>query len=334
MTPGDATPDGPTAVAGGERAPARRTADVAVVVPAKDAVGVLDGALASFAAQTVRPAEVVVVDDGSSDGTAALARSWADQLPVRVVRLRTSVGPGRARRAGVDSSSARLLTFLDADDVVLPTHLEELVALHERHGGIVSPDGLFWWPGKGIDPLTYRHHRPVREPAAQWHDVLTHNFLTTASLVSRADHDAAGGWRGDYDGAEDWDLWIRLLRDGVRVTAGSATYLYRQSVSSLSRESRTAEASLRLVQSLLPQLGPADRAVAARSRRRWRAQVATGRALRHARAGRSLAARTSALPALASPSRGGTARGLALVLAPRSAAELADRRAERLWSRG
>jgi glycosyltransferase involved in cell wall biosynthesis len=60
---------------------------VSVVIPAYQAAAVIDSSLASVAGQTIAPDEVVVVDDGSCDGTAPLAERWSRVLPLRVVRL-------------------------------------------------------------------------------------------------------------------------------------------------------------------------------------------------------------------------------------------------------
>ncbi len=94
-------------------------ARVSVVIPAFDAAATLADALASVAAQTAPAAEVLVVDDGSSDGTAALA---ARHRGVRVLRQERR-GPAAARNLGAREASGELLAFLDADDVFLPGKL-------------------------------------------------------------------------------------------------------------------------------------------------------------------------------------------------------------------
>jgi Glycosyl transferase family 2 len=306
------------------------TGEVAVVIPARNAVNVLNGALACLAGQSLLPAEVVVVDDGSSDGTGALAAGWYARLPVAVVRLDTSQGPGRARHVGVTRTRSRLVTFLDADDIVLPTHLEDLSGLHARVGGIVSADGVFWYPGRGVDTARFRDHRPVGTPEHQVRDILRHNFVTIASLVSRADYDTVGGFRADFDGAEDWDLWLRLVLAGVRAHGAGTTWIYRQSPASYSRSVVTAEASLRLIHAVVPDLPPPERRIALRTCRSWRAKLATTRALEHARAGRWREARRSAMLAGLSPDRS-VIRAAALLASPRAAAHVANRRAEQLW---
>lgn len=95
-------------------------AAVSVVIPAFDAERTLADALASVFAQTEPAAEVLVVDDGSSDGTAALAAAHAG---VRLLRQERR-GPAAARNRGARAARGELLAFLDADDLFLPGKLE------------------------------------------------------------------------------------------------------------------------------------------------------------------------------------------------------------------
>src|SRR5581483_10965231 len=99
---------------------------IAVVVPAWNAAATIDDALGSVAGQTLLPAEVVVVDDRSTDATASLAKAWADRLPITVVSAAARSGPAGARAEAVAASSSPLIAFLDADDVWLPDHLATL----------------------------------------------------------------------------------------------------------------------------------------------------------------------------------------------------------------
>ena len=86
---------------------------IAVVVPAYNSARFLADTIASVRAQGDLPLEVVVVDDGSDDGTAELAESLGRDI--RVIR-QSNQGPAAARNAGVEASDAELIAFLDADD--------------------------------------------------------------------------------------------------------------------------------------------------------------------------------------------------------------------------
>jgi len=99
-----------------------------VVIPAFDAAATIGDALQSIAAQTVAPAQVIVVDDGSTDDTAGRARAFADQLDLVVIR-QANAGCGAATNVGIDLVATPFLAFLDADDVWLADKAERQLAL-------------------------------------------------------------------------------------------------------------------------------------------------------------------------------------------------------------
>ena len=113
-------------------------ASVSVVIPARDEEATLPALLASLQRLGAPAIEVVVVDDGSRDATAAVAlAAGATVLPA------TAPPPGWTGKAwachlGAETTSGDLLLFLDADTVLEPDALDGLLRLHERHGGLVS----------------------------------------------------------------------------------------------------------------------------------------------------------------------------------------------------
>jgi glycosyltransferase involved in cell wall biosynthesis len=97
---------------------------VSVIVPTYDRKELVVEAVDSVLAQTMEDFEVVVVDDGSTDGTPeVLAKRYAGEPRVRVVR-RANGGPAAARNTGLDAARADAIAFLDSDNVYLPDHLE------------------------------------------------------------------------------------------------------------------------------------------------------------------------------------------------------------------
>src|SRR5215471_1291741 len=94
--------------------------DIAVVIPAHNAARWIGRALTSVFQQTYRPAEIIVVDDGSSDDTAVLAGEFSE---VRVVS-QPNQERGAARNTGVRSAHSPWVALLDADDEWLPEHLD------------------------------------------------------------------------------------------------------------------------------------------------------------------------------------------------------------------
>jgi glycosyltransferase involved in cell wall biosynthesis len=106
---------------------------LSVVVPCRNDAPLLGRQLAALADQVVdEPFEVVVVDNGSTDDSAQVARRFADRLAVRVVSLDGPPGVARARNAGVAAAAGDRLVFVDADDVVGPGYLAALDAALDR----------------------------------------------------------------------------------------------------------------------------------------------------------------------------------------------------------
>ena len=102
-------------------------ASISVILPVHNRADVLGHAIQSVLDQTLNEWELIVVDDGSTDGSVAVAKSFADQR-IRVIALETNRGGNAARNAGVRAATAPLIAFLDSDDTYLPEKLETVVA--------------------------------------------------------------------------------------------------------------------------------------------------------------------------------------------------------------
>jgi hypothetical protein len=119
-----------------------------------------------------------------------------------------------------------LIAFCDADDVLLPQHLEALVAVHDRHGGIATSNCYWLYPG-GIDAARTRYKG--RFPKEQRRAILEQNFVSTMSLFPRALLDEIGPFDTELQVAEDWDFWLRAIFAGQRVSLQSKPLaLYRR----------------------------------------------------------------------------------------------------------
>ena len=312
------------------------TTDVAVIIPAHRSATVLDTVLASVAGQTLAPREVVVADDASDDDTAAVARAWSGRLPLSVITLVANRGPAGARRAAIETTSSPRLALLDADDVWLPDHLETLVAVHDRHGGLVTADPIRWIPGQGLAPAGVSAHLPVPPPDEQRAAILRHDFVFIGSLFDRALYDEVGGFREEFHGTEDWDLWIRMVRHGAVVRrAPHPTVLYRLSTGSVSADERLVDQERKVVLAAMAESDrDDDRAVLATALRHVDAKAAMYAAYEAARQGHPWRARRLALGGVRGPGRV-PSRCVALTAAPRWAVRARDRRVNqtRWWLR-
>jgi glycosyltransferase involved in cell wall biosynthesis len=105
---------------------------ISVLLPVHDRADVLPRAIRSVVDQTLKEWELIVVDDGSTDDSAAVAESFLDER-IRVIRLEQNRGGNVARNAGLRAAEAPLIGFLDSDDEYLPEKLEWTVAEFARH---------------------------------------------------------------------------------------------------------------------------------------------------------------------------------------------------------
>jgi len=173
---------------------------VSVVVPVYNVAGFLREALDSLFAQDYEPFEVVVVDDGSTDGSGAIARSYAG---VRYLRQENQ-GPASARNAGIAAARGEIVAFADADDVQLPTRLSVQVGYLIEHPEISATLGRQVW----ITPP------PGAVPDVVWGDL---DGIPAMTMVARRRTLAElGGFDPRLRGPEDTDLLIRMREGGHR----------------------------------------------------------------------------------------------------------------------
>ena len=294
----------------------REVAPVTVVMAAYQAADTIDQALASVAAQTLAPAEVVVADDGSIDHTVERARRWSAQLPLRILTTSDNGGPSAARHRAIDAAGQPLVALLDADDLWLPDHLETLVALQRRVGGIALARFLRWAPGAGLG-WHPEDVAAVPPPGAQLRAFARGNFAWIATLFERSLYLRAGGFRPELRVGEEWDLYIRMVRAGAVIhRADHATALYRVRAGSLMWDDDGIDDRRRVVELARDESDdPTERQAFARGVVRVAAERALLRAYRLAADGRPWAARRAALGSVRGTRRV-QVRGAAMTLAP------------------
>ena len=186
-------------------------------MPAFDAALTIGAAVTGALWQQRVDLELVVVDDGSTDTTAAIVEAIGDPR-VRLLR-QDNAGPAAARNHGIAEASAELIAFCDADDVLLPGHLNALLEVHERHGGIVTANAWLLESDGQLTKRRQRHRSRIPVIEDQRLAILQENFVSTMSLFGREMASRLGGFDESLRLAEDWDFWIRAILDGSRVSA-------------------------------------------------------------------------------------------------------------------
>jgi glycosyltransferase involved in cell wall biosynthesis len=208
---------------------------VSIVMPAFDAERTVGAAISSALWQTYRDLEVVVVDDGSRDATGAIAAAFPE--PVRLVRQENR-GVASARNRGIAESRGELIAFCDADDVLLPGHVEALLQVFDRAGGIATSNCYWLFPG-GIHPARTRYKGGFPRPERQRLAILEQDFVLTMSLFPKALWEEIGPFDEELTVAEDWDFWLRAIYAGHRVSLQPRPLaLYRWGSSGLASDQR------------------------------------------------------------------------------------------------
>jgi glycosyltransferase involved in cell wall biosynthesis len=172
----------------------------------------LPEALDSAIGQTLEGVEIVVVDDGSTDDTPAVLARYGDRI--RVVH-QSNRGLAAARNTGLAAVRGAYVSFLDADDVLMPTKLAEQIAVLEQAPAVgwtycdvlieatatataMRASERFGYAGRRLEGWLFP-------------ELIHGNFIPAiAPLVRRTALDAAGGFDERLTALEDWDLWLRL----------------------------------------------------------------------------------------------------------------------------
>jgi len=199
---------------------------ISVIIPCYNEEEFIGQAIGSVIEQS-RPAdEIIVVDDGSTDGSAAIARSFGE--PVKVLSGKGEGAP-KARNYGADHATGDAFMFFDADDVLGPDTLEELgVHLEKNPNGIVACP---WFRLEKVNDKWVRCPRSCRPLVAEqdylsgWIRGLYHPPCSV--LWSRAAYEMTGGWDPRISVNQDGDLMMRALADGIKLhitNMGSAYY--------------------------------------------------------------------------------------------------------------
>ena len=176
---------------------------ISVVVPCYNQGKFLSEALDSVLAQTLQEWECIVVDDGSTDNSADIAKAYcAKDNRIRYV-YQENAGPSAARNKGVSLTSAPLVFFLDGDDVILSELLGLGVEYMEKHTDCILyyTKGEYFGSRHGEFILNYTSYR----------DLLVANSIDCLCIVRRTDFERVGGFDEGLFGYEDWEFFIRLL---------------------------------------------------------------------------------------------------------------------------
>jgi glycosyltransferase involved in cell wall biosynthesis len=188
------------------------TAPVSVIIPAYNAAERIRRALLSVAGQTLCPAEVVIVDDGSNDGTPEIAEEMRDTLgEVNLIVIRQeNQGAGAARNRAIQAATQQYLAFIDADDEWLPTKLERSMAIMNSGDFVlVAHDYLDQGETNAVHVTCAERFNSYDDP---YIGLYLKGFIPSISVVvQRQSVIDAGGFDESLRNAQDFELWLNLL---------------------------------------------------------------------------------------------------------------------------
>lgn len=196
---------------------------ISVIIPAYNSAPWISETIRSVLDQSLMPCEVLVVDDGSTDGTAEVVSTFP--APVRVMRQQNA-GPAAARNLGASLAKGDWFAFLDADDFWLPSKLEKQMELTCDNGvGIIHTLMENGYRSSIPSNVTFEH---------LWEG----NCIGTSSVMIRKQaFVSAGGFAEDLPPAEDYYLWLRVASAGWKiVTCQEKLMFYRRPSGCLSRD--------------------------------------------------------------------------------------------------
>ena len=193
---------------------------ISCIVPVFNGERYLKEALDSIRAQTYWPLEIIVADDGSTDGTAAVVAGYGEQ--VRYLS-QPKAGPAAARNLGRGAARGEFVAFLDADDLWHPEKLARQMARFQARPELdlcVTYVQNFWTPELNEEARRYKHHPRLAQALP--------GYITPALLARRALFDSVGQFNTALQHAEDTEWFLRAAEQGAVMELLPDILVYRR----------------------------------------------------------------------------------------------------------
>lgn len=221
---------------------------ISICVPAYRAERYLEPTLDSVRAQTYRNWELILVEDGSQDGTQSLVNTLAARVtqPVRYLRHPENRGLPATRNTAIEAAAGDWIALLDSDDLWMTNHLASLVEkMNESGADLIHAGSILFQSDSG---KFLQERTPTPEMVASFpHSLFRGDYIIQPAsvLLRRELWQRAGGFDPAFRYVEDRDMWLRCARAGARFAyTGKQTCLYRKHSAALSTHAaEMAEAS-------------------------------------------------------------------------------------------
>lgn len=233
---------------------------VSVIIPAYQAARTIGRALESVAAQTVLPSQIIVIDDGSDDGTIDAANKKIEPLhgiDLRVLH-QNHKGAGAARNLGLREATSTYVAFLDADDEWLSEKLARSLEEITRTNSVLVSHNYILRDITGHDTTVLKCDRNFQAPGDPFVNLYKKGYIATSAVLARRDAlIAAGGFDESLHTAQDFALWLALLKPPGTPFHIFSDALIRYHVTSgsiTSHTKRRLECSLKIARDFRPNL--------------------------------------------------------------------------------
>jgi glycosyltransferase involved in cell wall biosynthesis len=225
---------------------------VSVVIPNFNGELHIRETLDSVFSQSISNLEIIVVDDGSTDGSIQLLKSYGDRI--HLIQQQNN-GPAAARNRGVEAARSNWIAFLDADDIWIPNKLEQQLILAKNYRWSHTDSEFVGGANNGRrdSEFTKKYSGNILE------DLVSGNFIGTSTvLLQREIFLEAGGFDTSLRSIQDWDLWVRLAKLYPIGYIDQPLLKYRVHSTSTSRNTRkTLPNHLAVIEKIFSPTGPA-----------------------------------------------------------------------------
>lgn len=209
---------------------------VSVIIPSYNCEHYIAQTIESVLNQTFKDIELIVVDDGSTDSTREIVKSYGD--PVRLI-TQQNARVCAARNRGISESKGKYICLMDHDDFWFPYKLEEQIKTLEKHGetGVVFAPFIRWHSdadGRFPEPATLTPPENVGGTDREYSGWIYHHLLldcvmlTSSAMFRKEVFEKCGAFDVSLPYSEDWDLWIRITREFQFIKLKRPNTLYRQ----------------------------------------------------------------------------------------------------------
>lgn len=273
------------------------TPSVSVIIPAFNCERYIFETIQSILEQSTKNFEVIVINDGSTDNTSHIAKSFGG-----VVRVIDQVNSGvcSARNHGLREAKGEFIAFVDHDDYWFPSKLAEQLAIFRENPKIdVVFSAFTWWypsaengvfpsPSTFLQATTVQGNDPDFSGWIYHQMLLDSQILTSTALVRVSVVNNVGGFDESLPYSEDWDFWLRVSRQSQFFKLRKTTTLYRQHANQGSRVTRQIDYRTLLLEKAWKTWGlcsPDGRCVQSKRFKRQLAQYCTSFGVGHLRGG-------------------------------------------------